>query len=136
MRLSIVTNFKKDFIPTIAKYNTVKEIYGKLSGDFIGGGRSSYMFSHAGKKNVEQHVRQWEQIEKLMNWLSKIKVDVFTVIKSQQKHFISHQNIKTNACLSTKKFLMQCSTEVCGKNMENWDGSGTGKIIRLILSKV
>lgn len=57
MRLSVATNFKKDFIPAIAKYNTLKEIYGKLSEDVIGGGRSSYMFSHVGKKSVERHVR-------------------------------------------------------------------------------
>ncbi len=58
MRLSVATNFKKDFIPAIAKYNTVTEIYGKVSRDFIGGGRSSYMFSHVSKKNVEQHVKE------------------------------------------------------------------------------
>ena len=105
VRLSVATNFRKDFIPAIAKYNTVKEIYGKLSRDFVGGGRSSYMFSHVGKKNVEEHVRDahrhgirfnyllnasclgnaeftkkgQRQIEKLMNWLSKIKVDEVTV---------------------------------------------------------
>lgn len=105
MKLSVASNFKKDFIPTIAKYKTVKEVYGKLSSDFIGGGRSSYMISSVNKRSVEQHVNEahkygirfnyllnasclgnveftkngQRKIEKLLNWLSRINVDAVTV---------------------------------------------------------
>jgi len=55
MRLSVASNFDDKLITEIKDY-PVSELYGKLTSDIVGGGRSSYMIDPIGKKRVEEHV--------------------------------------------------------------------------------
>lgn len=52
---SVATNFKDDLISGLAPY-PVKELYGKLNSDVIGGGRSSYLISKISRKKLIDHV--------------------------------------------------------------------------------
>jgi len=54
--------------------------------------------------------------------VAEIAKNVFTVIKWLQKHFVLFRNIKTNALLSIRKFLMQCLSGRCGKSVEKSEG--------------
>ena len=104
MRLSVATNFDNNFLDQISSY-PVREIYGKLSHDFVGGGRASYMTQGVNKSVLESHVkyahemgikfnylinsiclgnREWtpkgiRSIRKILDWLSNLKVDTITV---------------------------------------------------------
>ena len=55
MKLSIATNFDNELIEKIKDY-PVEELYGKLSKDFIGGGRSSYMLAPIEEKQLREHI--------------------------------------------------------------------------------
>lgn len=104
MKLSIATNFDNELIEQIKNY-PVEELYGKLSKDFIGGGRSSYMLAPIEKRQLTEHVmlarkngigfnyllnsscmdnlettRQGQKkIRKLLDWLSETGVSSVTV---------------------------------------------------------
>jgi len=56
MPLSVATNFRPDFIDAIAGY-PVKEIFGKLSSDFAGGGRATFTLSPLSRKAFIAHVQ-------------------------------------------------------------------------------
>ena len=55
MKLSIATNFDNELIEQVKDY-PVEELYGKLSKDFIGGGRSSYMLAPVEKNILIEHI--------------------------------------------------------------------------------
>jgi len=104
MKLTVATNFDNNFIDQISSY-PVTEIYGKLSQDFIGGGRSSYSIQGINKSVLKSHIAyarqngikfnyllntaclgnsEWSakgirKIRKLLDWLSQLKVDTVTV---------------------------------------------------------
>lgn len=104
MKFSVATNFDNELIEQISQY-PVEELYGKLSKDFIGGGRSSYMLAPIEKKQLEEHVKYarkhnigfnyllnascmdnlettkqgQKEIRKLLDWLTKIGVSSITV---------------------------------------------------------
>lgn len=104
MKLSIATNFDNELIEQIKDY-PVEELYGKLSKDFIGGGRSSYMLAPVEKNILVEHIAHakkynigfnyllnascidnlettrdgQKQIRKLLDWLTKIGVTSLTV---------------------------------------------------------
>jgi len=104
MKLSLATNFDNELIEKIKEF-PVDEIYGKLSKDFVGGGRSSYMLSPITKKRLANHValakknnigfnyllnaacmdnleitrKGQKQIRKLLDWISEIGVNAVTV---------------------------------------------------------
>lgn len=104
MKLSVATNFDNSLLDQISSY-PVEDIYGKLTRDFIGGGRASYSTGGINKKILEPHVkhahklgirfnyllnsvclgnREWtrrgiKRIRGILDWLSKIKVDSVTV---------------------------------------------------------
>jgi len=120
MKLSVATNFDNAFLQRIAAY-PVEEIYGKLPRDFVGGGRASYSTGTADKTELESHVacahslgikfsyvlnavclgnREWsrrghQEIRKILDYLSEIKVDSITVsipylaelVKKRYPHF-------------------------------------------------
>lgn len=52
---SVATNFKDDLIEGLKDY-PVKELYGKLNSDIVGGGRSSYLISKISRKKLIDHV--------------------------------------------------------------------------------
>lgn len=104
MKLSVATNFDNNFIDQITSY-PVNEIYGKLSHDFIGGGRASYSTQGITKSVLKSHVkyahkngikfnyllnaaclgnREWtpkgfRSIRKLLDWLSNLNIEILTV---------------------------------------------------------
>ncbi|NUN49731.1 MAG: U32 family peptidase [Candidatus Brocadiae bacterium] len=55
MRLSLATNFDDALLERVAPY-PVREVFGKLSSDAAGGGRSSLQLSHIGRRRVKEHV--------------------------------------------------------------------------------
>lgn len=100
MKLTVPTNWQEDLIKKIKKPG-VDSIYGKLDTDFLGGGRPSCVLMKVTKSKVKKHIgeihkeglrfyyllnasclgnREWvkkgyEEINKLLNWLSEISVD-------------------------------------------------------------
>ncbi len=104
MKFTVATNFQDDFIEKINK-KEVYEIFGKLTSDFIGGGRASYVLPPISKRRLCQHVKEAHEnglqfnyllnaaclgnreftlqgqrkIRKLLDWLEKIRVDSVTV---------------------------------------------------------
>lgn len=104
MRLSVATNFDNKLLDQISSY-PVEDIYGKLTRDFIGGGRASYTTGGINKKILEDHIkhahklgikfnyllnsvcmgnREWtkrgvKKIRRFLDWLGKIGVDSVTV---------------------------------------------------------
>jgi len=105
MKLSVAYTFEHGLIEKLGKFPEVKEIYGKLTRDFIGGGRSSYTLpqisfkmlnkavktahSHSIKFNylingaaldgTEQTRKGRNRIRKFLNILKEIGVDALTV---------------------------------------------------------
>ena len=104
MRLSISTNFQDDYIDEIKKFS-VKEVYGKLNTDFVGGGRPSFMLPVIGKKKLGLFIKElhlngikfnyllnstclnnrevtkkgYNKIRSDLDWLSEIGTDSVTV---------------------------------------------------------
>lgn len=56
MYFSVATNFDNDLIDQIKAMN-VTELYGKLTRDFVGGGRSSYMLRKTSAKKLIKHIQ-------------------------------------------------------------------------------
>lgn len=104
MKLSVATNFDNALLDCISSY-PVDDIYGKLTNDFVGGGRASYTTQGITPSILEAHVeyahqkgikfnyllnsaclgnREWTRsglkaIRKLLDWLANIGVDSLTV---------------------------------------------------------
>ncbi len=104
MKISVGTNFQDDYIDGIKKFQ-VKEVYGKLTADFIGGGRPSFMLPVIRKKKLELFIKElhrngiqfnyllnstclsnlevtkkgYNKIRRDLDWLSKIGTDSITV---------------------------------------------------------
>jgi len=116
MKFSVGTNFQDDFIAKIKK-DSVAELYGKLTSDFIGGGRPSYLLSNITKDKVKKHVEDahkhglkfnyllnafcldnkeytvsgQKRLRQLLDWLIDIKVDRVTVAIPYLMQFIKNQ---------------------------------------------
>lgn len=56
MQLSVATNFDDALIGRVKGY-PVRELFGKLPSDFVGGGRPSFYVSPVSRRRFEQHVR-------------------------------------------------------------------------------
>jgi len=103
-RFCVATNFKDDLIPRI-RHAPVREIFGKLPSDAVGGLRPSYLLPRVDKDALARHVAQahaagiefnyllnaacldnreftrgWRrEFENLLGWLEEIGVDSVTV---------------------------------------------------------
>jgi hypothetical protein len=55
--LSIATNFDDGLLDAISEY-PVKEVFGKLSSDPIGGGRASFTLPPLSRRRFERHVEK------------------------------------------------------------------------------
>jgi collagenase-like PrtC family protease len=117
MKLSVGYTFEPGIIPKLAKFPEVKELYGKLSRDIIGGGRSTYtlrptshrslassvaethkqglLFNYlcngAGLYGLEQTRRGQAAIRKLLEMLCSIGVDAVTVASPYLLRLIKKQ---------------------------------------------
>lgn len=56
MKFSVATNFDDRLIEGLRGY-PVHDLFGKLSADAVGGGRSSYMLGPVSKRRLESHIR-------------------------------------------------------------------------------
>ena len=54
-RLSVATNFENGLLDKISSY-PVEDVYGKLTGDCVGGGRASYTTQGIGFRNLKNHI--------------------------------------------------------------------------------
>ncbi|MFC2091214.1 U32 family peptidase [Elusimicrobiota bacterium] len=127
MKLSVSTNFSDDFLQAVCKYDPVKEVYGKLSEDFFGGGRPSAMLPHVSKKRLKRFIREahsagikfnyllnttcmnnqeitkqgYKRIRRFLDWLSYIGTDSVTVampyIARIVKRHYPHLKLKVSA---------------------------------------
>lgn len=57
MNFSVATNFAPDLLDALAGY-PVRELFGKLPADSIGGGRASFMLAPLGVRQFKEHVAQ------------------------------------------------------------------------------
>lgn len=105
MNLSVAYTFDSSIIEQLARFPEVKEIYGKLDKDIVGGGRSTYTLSKTTNNDVALAVKEahsynisfnyllngatlngieqtksgQREIRRLLDFLSKIDVDSVTV---------------------------------------------------------
>jgi len=68
MRISVPTNWQKKILTEIVKPQ-VREVYGKLSKDFIGGGRSSLAIPEISKRKVRAHIEEIKKCGLEFNYL-------------------------------------------------------------------
>ena len=120
MRLTVPANYDSSILPTL-KANSTVELYGKLPFDITGGGRPSYMATALSKKGLATYIdavhsqglefnyllnsacfgnAEWtrrfhRELDKLLVWLTELKVETLTisapylvqVVKKRFPHF-------------------------------------------------
>jgi collagenase-like PrtC family protease len=69
MKLSVGYTFEPGIIPKLAKFPEVKELYGKLSRDIIGGGRSTYTLRPTSHRSLAFSVAETHKHGLLFNYL-------------------------------------------------------------------
>ncbi len=128
MDLSVAINWDSDLISKISNYHSVKELFGSLSADFIGGGRSSSTLPPISKKqamryiaeihkkglkfnyllnatcldNLEWTISGQRKIQNLLQWLVDIKVDTVTVSIPYLLQLIKNRYPQLEVCVSTQ----------------------------------
>jgi len=104
MEFSVSANFQDDFIQMISKFS-IGEVYGKVTEDFIGGGRPSFILPDVKKRGIERFIKElhkngvkfnyllnstcldnqeitrrgYRRIRKDLDWISRMEVDSVTV---------------------------------------------------------
>ncbi len=58
MKYAVCTNFGDDLISRLPNKEDILYLYGKLTSDFVGGGRASYMMPLVDKKRVARHIEE------------------------------------------------------------------------------
>ncbi|NOY69440.1 MAG: peptidase U32, partial [Deltaproteobacteria bacterium] len=117
MKLSVAYNFDKPLLSGLSQIPEVYEIYGKMTKDIIGGGRSSYTLRHITKDTIrrtvqEAHLKNIEfnyllngaflngmeqtrsgqkKIRSFLNFLDKSEVDSITVASPYLLRLIKKQ---------------------------------------------
>ena len=69
MKLSVAYTFDPGIIEQLARFPEVKEIYGKLDKDVVGGGRSTFTLSHTSKNDVARAVKEAHSYKISFNYL-------------------------------------------------------------------
>ncbi|MBL7196765.1 MAG: U32 family peptidase [Candidatus Omnitrophica bacterium] len=147
MQLSVPTNWQEDLLSKINKPQ-VKEVYGKLSKDFVGGGRSSLTTPGVSRRQAKQHISDihtyglefdyllnaaclgnWEftisghrKLRRLLGWLMEIKVDSITVSIPYLLQFIKKNYPNFKVYVST---IAQVSTL---ERARLWEDLGADRI--------
>lgn len=86
MIFSVAYTFDQGIIPKLAQFPEVKEIFGKLGSDLLGGGRSSYMVADANRKKLEDAVKESKKHHIEFNYLlNAANLDGFEQTRSGQK---------------------------------------------------
>lgn len=148
MKLSIAYSFEPCLIEKLSKYPEVYEIYGKLSKDIIGGGRSSYtlrkinesaikstvseahnyniqfnyLLNGASLNGFEQTKKGQRKLRKLLNFLFESDVDSLTVASPYLLKLIKKQYPKFKVRVSA--FAMVASSDKARK----WEDMGADTI--------
>ena len=68
MKLTVAANYDLDVVPALARY-PVTEVYGKLPGDLVGGGRPSYMGTPLGARALARYAAVLQQHGIAFNYL-------------------------------------------------------------------
>jgi collagenase-like PrtC family protease len=126
LRFTVGTNWQDDLIPKI-KRDSVKELYGKLASDFVGGGRPSYISANPSEEEVRSHIKQAHQngmefnyllsaaclgnkeftatgqkkIRQLLDWIVSMEVDSVTVAIPYLLQLIKKQYSQLKVCVSS-----------------------------------
>ena len=91
MNLTVPTNWQKELITGLAKLNTngqVKEIYGKLALDEVGGGRPPSALAYVSKKQAKAHIKKIKESGFEFNYLlNSLCFDNLEFTKKGQKMF-------------------------------------------------
>jgi len=69
MRLSVPFNGEDDLIPQLSKYPEVEELYGKLTTDFVGGGKHSFQTPSVSRKEIVNAIRKTHEYGLEFNYL-------------------------------------------------------------------
>ncbi len=69
MKLIVGYNFDLKLLDRMANIPEVKEVYGKMSTDCIGGGRSNYTLKYVGRKELAASVEKTHQLNLKFNYL-------------------------------------------------------------------
>jgi collagenase-like PrtC family protease len=69
VKLSVAYTFEDGFIQKLAKYPEVKEVFGKLTKDIIGGGRASYLLDSVSKRKLKDTVNEANENNISFNYL-------------------------------------------------------------------
>lgn len=126
MKFTVGTNWQDDLIPRV-KRDSVRELYGKLASDFVGGGRPAYISANPSKEKVRSHIRQAHQngmefnyllsaaclgnkeftipgrkkIRQLLDWIVSMDVDSVTVAIPYLLQLIKKQYPQLKVCISS-----------------------------------
>jgi collagenase-like PrtC family protease len=105
MKFSLPTNWQRDLIPAVRDFKEIEQVYGKLTMDFVGGGRAAFTLPFIKKSEASKHLgeirraglkfnyllnsvclnnREWtsrgqRQIGHLLEWLTESGIDSVTV---------------------------------------------------------
>jgi len=69
MRLSVAHTFAPGLLQELSKFPEVREVYGKMDPDVIGGGRSSYTLPAIGKSDIHRAVQEASKVGIAFNYL-------------------------------------------------------------------
>jgi len=101
MKLSIPANWEDEFFEQI-DFTHVKEVYGKLAGDFVGGGRASVIFNDIPMSVFKEHVKRIRAKNISFNYLLNATcLDNLEFTKKGQKKIFKLLELITNAGTDT-----------------------------------
>ncbi|MBN2524998.1 MAG: U32 family peptidase [Deltaproteobacteria bacterium] len=69
LRLTVAHNNQTDLLPALSKLDAVESVYGKMGGDLVGGGRSSYMLADLTFKQLKELIDQAHSYNKKFIYL-------------------------------------------------------------------
>lgn len=94
IRYDLATNFDNELIKRVADLNVVRNLYGKLKEDVIGGGRPNFALPDVSRKDLEKHISLAHQNKISFNYLlNALCMDNREVIASTNKQirgFVSY----------------------------------------------
>lgn len=151
MKLSVPFNGQDDLIPQLSRYPEAVEVYGKLTADFIGGGKHSFQTPFTSKKKIARNVkkahehglefnyllnsscldnREWipggqKKIIRLVDWIVSLDIDSITVGTPYLLELIKKHYPKTKVYISTLAGVNTARKAKC------WEDLGAERITLL-----
>ena len=106
MVLSVAFTFDPNLIPGLSVFPEVREVFGKLGSDLLGGGRSTYMVADANREMLQKAVEQAHSHNIEFNYLlNAANLDGFEQTRDGQKirrflDYLSELNVDSVLFLS------------------------------------